>query len=182
MKILIVEDDKSLCDGIALSLNTYDCAKAYTLARARELLNGAVSLIILDINLPDGSGLDFCRDVRRISDVPIIFLTANDMEIDIVSGLELGADDYITKPCAAKALSKGSGRPTDPLAEKFGIDIIVLIFKYIKHHCFNAVIIFQEIFCLADGNFRGGSVRETELSGRNTTKRDTFKPLVGGGI
>lgn len=104
MKILIVEDNKSLCDGIALSLNTYDCAKAYTLARARELFSGAVSLIILDINLPDGSGLDFCREVRRISDVPIIFLTANDMEIDIVAGLELGADDYITKPFSLAVL------------------------------------------------------------------------------
>ena len=104
MKILIVEDDKSLNNGIALSLNTYECERAYSLAEARSFLDNSVSLIILDINLPDGSGLDFCREVRQTSKTPVIFLTANDMEHDIVAGLELGADDYITKPFSLAVL------------------------------------------------------------------------------
>ena len=98
MKILIVEDDKSLNSGIALSLNTYECEQAYSLAEARSRLDHSVSLVILDINLPDGSGLDFCREICQTFKTPVIFLTANDMEHDIVAGLELGADDYITKP------------------------------------------------------------------------------------
>lgn len=57
-------------------------------------------LLILDINLPDGSGLELCREIRRGSKVPIMLLTARDMELDIVKGLECGADDYITKPSA----------------------------------------------------------------------------------
>ena len=60
--------------------------------------------VYLDINLPDGSGLDFCRGIRKTSRLPIIFLTANDMEIDIVTGLETGADDYITKPFSLAVL------------------------------------------------------------------------------
>ncbi len=104
MKILIVEDDKRLNNGIALSLNTYECEQAYSLADARILLNNSVSLVILDINLPDGSGLDLCREIRQTFWTPVIFLTANDMEHDIVAGLELGADDYITKPFSLAVL------------------------------------------------------------------------------
>ncbi len=104
MKILIVEDDKSLNSGIALSLNTYECEQAYSLAEARSRLDHSVSLVILDINLPDGSGLDFCREICQTFKTPVIFLTANDMEHDIVAGLELGADDYITKPFSLAVL------------------------------------------------------------------------------
>lgn len=104
MKILIVEDDRSLNNGIALSLNTCECVQAYTLAEARKILDKSISLIILDINLPDGSGLDFCREVCGTLKMPIIFLTANDMEVDIVTGLEMGADDYITKPFSLAVL------------------------------------------------------------------------------
>lgn len=104
MKILIVEDDKSLNNGIALSLSTCQCEQAYSLSEARGLLDNSINLIILDINLPDGNGLDFCREIRKTSKVPIIFLTAYDMEIDIVAGLETGADDYITKPFSLAVL------------------------------------------------------------------------------
>ncbi len=104
MRILIVEDDRALNNGIALSFGSEQTVSAYTLKEARALLDGAVDLVILDINLPDGSGLDFCREVRRTSRVPIIFLTANDMEIDIVTGLETGADDYLTKPFSLAVL------------------------------------------------------------------------------
>lgn len=104
MKILIVEDDKALNNGIALSLGSDDILQAFCIAEAEKVLDSSIDLMILDINLPDGSGLDFCREIRKTSRLPIIFLTANDMEIDIVTGLETGADDYITKPFSLAVL------------------------------------------------------------------------------
>lgn len=104
MKILIVEDDKTLNNGIALSLSSDDILQAFCIEEAGKLLDNSIDLIILDINFPDGNGLDFCRKIRETSKVPIIFLTANDMEIDIVTGLETGADDYITKPFSLAVL------------------------------------------------------------------------------
>lgn len=104
MKILIVEDDRTLNNGIAFSLSNDDILQAFCIEDADRMLDNNTDLIILDINLPDGSGLDFCRKVRQTSKVPIIFLTANDMEIDIVTGLETGADDYITKPFSLAVL------------------------------------------------------------------------------
>ncbi|WP_054943895.1 response regulator transcription factor [Paenibacillus ihuae] len=99
--LLIVEDDRSLNKGIALSLaqSGLNIEQAYTLAMAEQIFTSTpVDLILLDINLPDGSGLDYCEKIRRTSEVPVIFLTANDMEPDIVTGFALGGDDYITKP------------------------------------------------------------------------------------
>ncbi len=106
MRILIVEDDRTLNNGIALSLGSveFQMVQAFTIAQAQELLDESIDLIVLDINLPDGSGLDLCREIRKTSRVPIIILTANDMEIDIVTGLEMGADDYITKPFSLMVL------------------------------------------------------------------------------
>ena len=105
--IMIVEDDEDLAEGIRLSLNSsafsfYLCS---TVAGAKELfLKHRFDLLILDINLPDGSGLSLCRDIRRASRIPIVLLTAKDMEMDIVAGLESGADDYITKPFSLSVL------------------------------------------------------------------------------
>ena len=104
MNMLIVEDDIALNNGIALSLNGDRAIQAHSIAEAKSKLDASVDLIILDINLPDGSGIDLCREIRKTSSVPIIFLTANDMEIDIVTGLESGADDYITKPFSLAVL------------------------------------------------------------------------------
>ena len=104
MKILIVEDDKVLNNGIALSLSSEQTVQAYSVTEARAMLDETVSLIILDVNLPDGNGMDLCREIRKTSKIPIIFLTANDMELDIVAGLESGADDYITKPFSLAVL------------------------------------------------------------------------------
>ena len=76
-----------------------------TLAKAAEAFcQIPFHLLILDVNLPDGSGLEWLREIRRTSAVPVILLTANDMELDIVSGLESGADDYITKPFSLAVL------------------------------------------------------------------------------
>lgn len=100
-KILIIEDDLSLSSGIAIALkdNELSFVQAQDLNSARiQIKNTNFDLIILDINLPDGNGLDFLKELRRNSTVPVIILTAKDMETDVVTGLELGADDYITKP------------------------------------------------------------------------------------
>ncbi|GGF61367.1 DNA-binding response regulator [Paenibacillus albidus] len=107
MNIMIVEDDRSLNKGIALTLAQNDVVihQAYDISSAEHIIAvHPVDLIILDINLPDGSGLDYCEQLRRTSRVPVIFLTANDMESDIVTGFGLGGDDYITKPFSLMVL------------------------------------------------------------------------------
>lgn len=105
--ILILEDDEDLSEGICLSLQSPELTfvRCRTVVQAKQLLKERkYDLLILDINLPDGSGLDFCREIRKTSRVPIALLTAKDMELDIVSGLESGADDYITKPFSLMVL------------------------------------------------------------------------------
>lgn len=107
VKILILEDDEALNRGIAMSLTqeNYEFIQAYTLKEARKYLNKEQpDLALLDVNLPDGSGFDLLSEIRRDSQLPVIFLTANDMETDIVTGFRLGADDYITKPFSLMVL------------------------------------------------------------------------------
>lgn len=99
--ILIVEDDIALNNGIALSLKqaSFVFLQAFTIKQAEQFLaSHEIDLIILDINLPDGNGFEWCQEIRKTFSAPILMLTANDMEIDVVTGLELGADDYMTKP------------------------------------------------------------------------------------
>lgn len=102
--ILIIEDDKSLADGLvrALSSEQNIAESCGCLKKAREKLkqNGpeGYSLILLDASLPDGNGFNFLTEIKKHCAVPVIMLTANDLEADIVSALEQGADDYITKP------------------------------------------------------------------------------------
>ena len=105
--ILLLEDDKSLNRGISFKLKKegYNLFSAFSIKEARNIfLENEISLIISDIGLPDGSGLDFCEEIRKQSDVYIIMLTALNQEIDIVTGYELGADDYITKPFSLMVL------------------------------------------------------------------------------
>lgn len=106
-KILLIEDDITLGNGIRLALQnaSLQITLCHTLAEGRSVLDrDSFDLLILDINLPDGSGLDLLNEVRKTNTVPIILLTANDMEMDIVTGLESGADDYITKPFSLAVL------------------------------------------------------------------------------
>ena len=106
-KLLLLEDDNALGQGICLALKSgeTDVVLCRTLSEGRQLLGKSTyDLLILDVNLPDGSGLELLRDVRQNSTVPVILLTANDMETDIVGGLESGADDYITKPFSLAVL------------------------------------------------------------------------------
>ena len=100
-KILLLEDDITLGSGIRLALQSpsVQITLCRTLAQPRNAFEeNGFDLLILDINLPDGSGLELLEQVRRTSHVPVILLTANDLEMDVVTGLESGADDYITKP------------------------------------------------------------------------------------
>lgn len=106
-QILLLEDDVTLGNGIRLALqnDTRQITLCRTLAEGRAAWEQSrFGLLVLDVNLPDGSGLELLHQVRRESSVPVILLTANDMEMDIVTGLESGADDYITKPFSLAVL------------------------------------------------------------------------------
>lgn len=129
-KIIILEDDEALNRGIAMSLaqEDYEFIQAYTIKEAREyLLKERPDLALLDVNLPDGSGFDLLSEIRRDSQLPVLFLTANDMETDIVTGFRLGADDYITKPFSlmvlrervAAILRRAKAVPTGNSKEEF---------------------------------------------------------------
>ena len=98
--ILIVEDEETILFTLkeALSLSNYQISTAQTLAEAKSALSLDPDLILLDLNLPDGTGFSFCKQVGTKQQIPIIILTARDEEADIIQGLDLGADDYVTKP------------------------------------------------------------------------------------
>ena len=100
-RILLLEDDLSLINGLSFAFKKqgFEADVARTIKDADNLWgDGKYDLLVLDVSLPDGSGFDFCRNVRQVSKVPIIFLTASDEETSIIMGLDIGGDDYITKP------------------------------------------------------------------------------------
>lgn len=100
-RIFFVEDDLSLIGGLSFALRKqgYEIDIARTSMEAESLWqNGIYDLVILDVSLPDGSGYDLCRKIRETSRAPVMFLTAADEETDIIMGLDIGGDDYITKP------------------------------------------------------------------------------------
>ena len=105
--ILILEDDADLAAGMEMALMSDDFSFTIcsTIKEAEEKFRQQTfDLLILDVNLPDGSGFELCQKIRKSSKVSIILLTARDMELDIVRGLECGADDYITKPFSTMVL------------------------------------------------------------------------------
>lgn len=105
--ILIIEDDENLSRGIAFAFEKdgYSVKCTNTLKAGEDIfIQGSIDLIILDLGLPDGNGMDFCKNIRAKTSIPIIMLTARDMETDQVSGLMSGADDYITKPFSLSVL------------------------------------------------------------------------------
>lgn len=107
MKLFVLEDDAEIGMGLSYSLKNegYDVTVAKNVKSAYEILNKETfSLYILDLTLPDGSGYDVCREIKKSGDFPVIFLTAYDDEVNVVMGLELGADDYISKPFRVKEL------------------------------------------------------------------------------
>lgn len=100
-RILLLEDDLSLINGLSFALKKqgYALDNARTIKEAKQFWKTVkYDLLVLDVSLPDGVGFDFCREVRQSSKVPIIFLTALDDEINTIMGLDMGGDDYITKP------------------------------------------------------------------------------------
>lgn len=100
-RLFLLEDDLSLINGLSFALKKqgYELEIARTTQEADALwVNGKYDLVILDVSLPDGSGFDFCKRIRRTSKVPILFLTAADEETDMIMGLDIGGDDYMTKP------------------------------------------------------------------------------------
>lgn len=106
-RILLVEDDITLAYGLEFALKNegFEVVSVSSLKGARELYEiNKFCLILLDLKLPDGTGYEFCREIRKNSKVPIIFLTACDEEVNIVLGLDIGGDDYITKPFRIREL------------------------------------------------------------------------------
>lgn len=108
-RILIVEDDYKLNQGIcyALAKEHYDVLSSHSIEEAKSAydLKGA-DMILLDVNLPDGEGFDFCSRIKEKREIPVLFITARDLEEDALKGYESGADDYITKPFSMKVLIK----------------------------------------------------------------------------
>ena len=106
-QILVVEDDKGLNQGIAMALRDETVAflQAFTFQEAIKIWEAErVDMVLLDINLPDGSGYELLKKIRKQSEIPVLMITANDMEVDEVMGFSLGADDYITKPFSLMVL------------------------------------------------------------------------------
>ncbi len=100
-KILIIEDDSDLREGLSFSFSSdgYDVLEIETKAEGlREIEKGGCDLVLLDCNLPDGTGFELCKEVRSYSNIPIIMLTARDTEMDEIRALELGVNDYLSKP------------------------------------------------------------------------------------
>lgn len=106
MKILLVEDNKSIIKGLeyAFAQNGYDCEYCVSFNEAMQKAPFNYDIAVLDITLPDGNGFDLFGKIRKYSELPVIFLTAVDDEDSVVNGLELGADDYITKPFSTREL------------------------------------------------------------------------------
>lgn len=107
MDIFLLEDDNAIGIGLSYSLKNegYSVTIAKTVEEALEIIrNKTFTLYILDLTLPDGSGYDVCTQIKKQGDLPVIFLTAYDDEVNVIMGLELGADDYISKPFRVKEL------------------------------------------------------------------------------
>lgn len=107
--IFLLEDDKILSKGISIALkkDEHSVVTAYGYLEAlQKYQNGKYDLFLLDINLPDGNGLEFCRKIRETSEIPVLFLTANDTEEDMLDGFGVGCDDYISKPFPIEVLRK----------------------------------------------------------------------------
>jgi two-component system, OmpR family, response regulator VicR len=109
MRVLLVEDDRTIAAGLEYSLRQeeYETILCYDAESAKAMINGRleeIDLCLFDLSLPDGSGYDLCEMVKKRDDKPVIFLTALDDEVNVVMGLDMGADDYITKPFRVREL------------------------------------------------------------------------------
>ncbi len=119
-KLLIIEDDTDLREGLYVSFagDGYEVFEAGNKREGlREIKKGIYALVLLDCNLPDGSGFDLCREVRQFSAVPMIMLTARDTEMDEIKALDLGVDDYLSKPFSLGVLKARMKRILNERAE-----------------------------------------------------------------
>ena len=138
-RLFLLEDDLSLINGLSFAIKKqgYEIDVARTMLEADDLwTEGKYDLVILDVSLPDGSGFEFCRKIRRTSKIPIMFLTAADEETDIIMGLDIGGDDYITKPfklavflSRIHALLRRSENFNTPVTELSSGDINIKLLK-----------------------------------------------------
>lgn len=157
MKVLVVEDDSLLNHTICynLSLSGYIVDAAMTKTSAMRFFREQIyDMIILDINLPDGSGFDICREIKgNQMDIAVIFLTANDLESDMLKGFELGADDYVTKPFPISVFKK----KIEALAKH--------IQKRNENDCYSDGRLFLD-FVTNTANFDGTSIMFTSMEYR----------------
>ena len=138
-RLFLLEDDLSLINGLSFAIKKqgYEIVIARTTLEADTLwADGKYDLVILDVSLPDGSGFDFCKKIRKTSKVPVMFLTAADEETDVIMGLDIGGDDYITKPfklaiflSRINALLRRSENFNDAFAELNSNDISIWLLK-----------------------------------------------------
>lgn len=142
-RILIVEDEQAIADTLIYALKTDGLATEHFLLgrdALAALAVGGFDLMVLDVGLPDMNGFDLCRELRRTSDLPVIFLTARGDEVDRIVGLEIGADDYVVKPFSPREVSarvrtilrrmrapaarnEGTDAPAPLAAERLGFQI-----------------------------------------------------------
>ncbi len=111
-RILVAEDDKTMNSGLCynLQLDQYQTVAAYTSKEAlTQVKLNPFNLAVLDVNLPDGDGFGLCKEIKAFQDISVIFLTARDLEDDVLKGFELGAEDYITKPFSINIFRKKVG-------------------------------------------------------------------------
>lgn len=135
MKILIVEDDSTIRSGLKYCLE-YEQFEVSEAASKSDIKNiDDIDLILLDVNLPDCSGFDLFKDLKKMKNIPIIFMTANDLEVNIVMGLDMGADDYITKPFKTRELIarvKNALRKNNNYNDKIKIGNVTIDLKQAK--------------------------------------------------
>ena len=139
-RVLLVEDDGSLIDGLeyALKKDGFEVEVARSVEEFGKLYtDGRFDVVLLDVSLPDGNGVEICERIRRTSEVPILFLTAADEEFNVVRGLDMGGDDYVSKPFRLNELlsrihslqrragkrGKGAGAIQEPVLESGGIRV-----------------------------------------------------------
>ena len=107
-QILVVEDEPKIAETLIHVLNKqgFEATRVATILEARDALKiNSFSAIVLDVKLPDGNGFEFCKEVRKTNDIPVLFLTSYIDEVDKIVGLEIGADDYVTKPFSPREVS-----------------------------------------------------------------------------
>ena len=141
MKLFLLEDDDAIGMGLKYSLEKegYEVVHVKTKADAEDaFIINTFDICILDINLPDGNGYDVCKFIKEREDVPVIFLTASDAEVNVVMGLEMGADDYVCKPfrinelmARIKTVLRRSGKG---LANSGAERIVILEIKNVRIH------------------------------------------------